>query len=219
VGITLQDLGRYTEALGAYEQSLETYRQLRDSYSISTALHHLGTVNRMLERFDVAEAYIQEALDLKRELTDRRGLANVLVSLAKLRINQGRWPEVRGLANEAAHLAQETQTDSLVVSAYALLGTVEILQDGDVEAGATHYAQSVLTAWEHHRVTGQNINHFVLHQLRGLVRLGKAEMVRAVCERILSTVRERVGTQYPEAVTAFEKLVSESSRSPGSDGA
>jgi tetratricopeptide (TPR) repeat protein len=172
----------------------------------------------MLECFDVAEAYLQEALDLKRELTDRRGLANVLVSLAKLRINQDRWSEVRELADEAAQLAQETQTDSLVVSAYALLGTVEIAEDGDVDAGAAHYAQAVLMAWEHHRVTGPNINRFVLHQLRGLVRRGETGMVRAICERILPTIRERAGTQYPEAVTAYEELVSESSHSPGNDG-
>ena len=199
--------------MGAYEQGLETYRQLGDRYGISTVLHYLGTVNRVIERFDVAEDYLQEALDLKRELADRRGLVRVLISLAILRINQDRWREARELVGEAVHLAQETQANDLLARAYTLWGAIEMAEDGNLVAGAADYAQAVLTAWEHHRMTGQNINYSILHQLRAMARHGEARTAQAICERILSAVRERGGIQYPETVAAFEELLSDLKRS------
>jgi hypothetical protein len=84
-----------------------------------------------------------------------------------LQISQGRRKDVPTLASEATRLAEETQSDEPLATGHTLLGLVSSEQ-GNLDAAAEHYAQAIITAWEHHPSTGQRINRSILRHLRSL---------------------------------------------------
>jgi hypothetical protein len=152
---------------------------------------------------------LQKAQQIKRQIADKRGLAGVLISLAKLRMKQDRWADVPPLADEAAELASETQAGGYAASAHVLLGLKAIVEDGDLDRGALHYTRAARAAWEHHPVVGRRINRSIQRNLRKLIDLRQTQAARTVAEQILQGIRDELGDQHPQAVSAFEEIVSD----------
>ncbi|MEU6942242.1 tetratricopeptide repeat protein, partial [Streptomyces rubiginosohelvolus] len=89
LAITRRKQGREAEAEQDHRSALGVYRELSDAAGAAAALNGLGTIHHDRGEDDEALAACTEALDLVRGTTDRRGLADVLRTLAEIRFAMG----------------------------------------------------------------------------------------------------------------------------------
>ncbi|OCC07667.1 tetratricopeptide repeat protein [Streptomyces sp. PTY087I2] len=89
LALTRRKQGREAEAEQDHRSALHVYRELSDAAGAAAALNGLGTIHHDRGEDDDALTLCTEALDLVRGTTDRRGLADVLRTVAGIRFAMG----------------------------------------------------------------------------------------------------------------------------------
>ncbi|MFB7469832.1 tetratricopeptide repeat protein, partial [Kitasatospora sp. NPDC056184] len=93
LGLGLQDLRRFEEAVTAHTQALAIFRELGDRHGEGQTLNNLGLALRDLRRLDQAHAAHTQALTICRELGDRHGEGQSLNNLGIVVQILGRFEE------------------------------------------------------------------------------------------------------------------------------
>jgi tetratricopeptide (TPR) repeat protein len=99
-------------ALTFYENALAAGQKINNPGYTANALYNVGETQIRLGRFPEAEKSLLEAIRLRREAKDARGIAQVQSSLAKLMGYQGRFEPARTTAKEAHDAMQRTEEQS-----------------------------------------------------------------------------------------------------------
>ncbi len=73
LGIALQEVRRFEEAITAHQEAAAIYRETGDRYREGMALTNLGIALREVRRFDEAITAYQDAAAIYRETGDRHG--------------------------------------------------------------------------------------------------------------------------------------------------
>ncbi|NET33308.1 MAG: CHAT domain-containing protein [Cyanothece sp. SIO1E1] len=94
LGVALQTVGDLVQSKALLEQSWRISAQLKDDAATSSTLFSIGNVAKDLQRYDIALAYYQQAIQLAPD-----GLAKVQAQLNQLRllVDTQRWVEAQAL--------------------------------------------------------------------------------------------------------------------------
>jgi tetratricopeptide (TPR) repeat protein len=103
-------VGRQAEALALYERGRDDYIQAGDQAGLAIALGNIGGLEAKLRHFDAANAALDRALSIQREIYggDHGDMVYPLVEKADIAITQRRFAEALALAIEAERIAAAT---------------------------------------------------------------------------------------------------------------
>jgi len=103
-------VGRHAEALALYERGRDDFVQAGDQSGLAIALGNIGGIEATLGHFDAANAAIDRALSIQREIYggDHGDMVYPLVEKADIAMAQGRFAEALTLGIEAERIATAT---------------------------------------------------------------------------------------------------------------
>jgi diguanylate cyclase (GGDEF)-like protein len=116
------------EAEIMYDESISLCRVLENDFGLGLCYHGLSHLYFGLGRLDEAVAAARTAADVRRDISDRRGLVNALADVAQFTLAQGRIAGVAAALREALDVVRRTENTlglALVVeaaAAFALAG-------------------------------------------------------------------------------------------------
>jgi len=116
-------LQEYQEALSTAEEAVAIFRELKDRRGEATGLLLAANVYKMVGQLEEAEKWLLEAQEIFEDLGERRLLAQVLHSMAKIHIAKQEPAEAVRLAYEAHALCKRARDKA--AEAGTLLFTVE----------------------------------------------------------------------------------------------
>ncbi|MGY0232144.1 tetratricopeptide repeat protein [Longispora urticae] len=106
LGLALQEVRRFEEAIDAHQRAAEIARELGDRHGEGAALNNLGSVLQDVRRFEEAIGAHQQAADIARELGERHGEGQALSNLGNA-VRQVRWfDDAIGIHQQAAEIAR-----------------------------------------------------------------------------------------------------------------
>lgn len=138
--------GDIDTAQNRFSHALEQLRTVpepsRDRTTYTTILGNLGVAEEAKQRWASAENYHREALRLRREIADARGVLHSLHALGRTRIAQEDWQRDQDYLDEAEQLAADL--DETLERAKIWHTKAELkLNDGDCETAQTLIAASL----------------------------------------------------------------------------
>ncbi|MFE4583164.1 tetratricopeptide repeat protein [Streptomyces chartreusis] len=112
----LEDCGRLDEARAILHECLNGFRKKlgpRD-YEVAVTLHNLAAICHKKERWQLAESYYRESLEIKREVLggDHPDCAVTLINLASLLARQCRVPSAKDRYREAVRILSGQVADT-----------------------------------------------------------------------------------------------------------
>ncbi|MCB8984909.1 MAG: tetratricopeptide repeat protein [Ardenticatenaceae bacterium] len=127
-GWSLYMLGRADEALAAAEEALAICKQTHSSRGMISNLNLLGEVySHLLEQYETAVHYLNEALVIARKLANVRAEAALLSNLGEIVERQGDFDKAFQLFQEAMAISTETGNKDKEIVYCANLGRVQVL--------------------------------------------------------------------------------------------
>lgn len=104
IAMVLAQRGDYQRAMAGYEHSLRYAWEIGDRWTACRIVAALATVNERLEWTERAEQLYRKAIDLELWLGTPGFLSGILVSLARLLLEQGRAAEAHAFYRQAAEM-------------------------------------------------------------------------------------------------------------------
>jgi len=104
LGYALMRLGKHDEADDFFRQSLAIKKEdtsNRGQRSVAVTLNNIGTNLSLKKDLSNGINYLQQSLDLRRKIEDKWGIANSLLNLGKIQIENGQTEESRKSIEEA----------------------------------------------------------------------------------------------------------------------
>ena len=105
-----------------YEESISLCRVLENDFGLALSYHGMSQLYFRLGRFDEAIGAARTAADVRREISDRRGLVNALADVAQFTLAIGRTEGVAEALSEALEIVRRTENTlglALVIQAAA----------------------------------------------------------------------------------------------------
>jgi predicted ATPase/DNA-binding SARP family transcriptional activator len=134
----------------------------------------------------VAARYVQESLDLYRELGDEEGIARAIAELGGIAIHEGDLDGARERYEEAVPLFRKQGRPSRVAAALGNLGTIAHMQH-DYATAVGYYDEAIELAKTTGDIDGAAVN---LHNLaRSELALGRADAGLAALQESLAIAR------------------------------
>jgi len=113
---------------------------------LSKALNAAGTLARHQGDYAAAEGYIARALELRRQLGDKRAIASCLHNAGAVAVHRGHWGSARTQLMEALLIGRAVEDRAGVADALGQLGLVALLR-GDYDA-ARPLVEEALAIWQ-----------------------------------------------------------------------
>jgi predicted ATPase/tetratricopeptide (TPR) repeat protein len=142
------------EAEVMYEESISLCRVLENDFGLALSYHGMSHLYYRLGRYDEALAAARVAADVRRDISDRRGLVNVLADAAQFSLALGRTEGVADALGEALEIVRRTENTlglALVIqgaAAFALAGNAP-----ETAARLTGFADSAFASFGIRRET------------------------------------------------------------------
>jgi diguanylate cyclase (GGDEF)-like protein len=97
------------EAEALYDESISLCRVLENDFGLALSYHEKSHLYYRLERFEEAVAAARTAADVRREISDRRGLVTALADVAQFSVALGRKDGVAAALSEALVTVRRTE--------------------------------------------------------------------------------------------------------------
>jgi len=128
------------QALAAIENFQLTGERLYAAYAQS----RLSSIYRESGRFDEARELTEQALAVRREFNDSKGIASSLVSLAELSVETGDLTRARQYAEQVRDIGVETDSQDIVAGALQQIALVDMLTGNPAEAAKGYAAAEAI---------------------------------------------------------------------------
>jgi predicted ATPase/DNA-binding SARP family transcriptional activator len=160
---------------GALDRSVNAPKEVR-----ARALVHASIFPFRQGDIEVAASWLQESLDLYRELGDEEGIARATAELGGLAIHELDLDRAAALYEECLPLLRKQGNASRLAVALGNLGTIAHMR-GDAAAAVDYYGQAIDAARSAGDEDGVSVN---LHNL------GRSEIALGLSEQALESLRE-----------------------------
>jgi predicted ATPase len=193
IGDIYREIGDLKQAEQYHLKSLALAREYGNRGSECDSLRDLGVDYMLQGKLDKAEPYLTEVLQLARERGFQWYETRALIGLAELHLSREDVDQARPLSDEAGALAENLQTQELIIDALRLQARVNLAAAKPELAGA-----ELTRALEVARRTG---NRMVMWQLLGdlsevLAQQGDSDAalpLREEARALLNTITESFG--------------------------
>jgi len=142
------------EAEVMYDESISLCRVLENDFGLALSYHGMSQLYFRLGRIDEAIAAARVAAEVRREISDRRGLVNALADIAQFSLAMGRTDGVAEALSEALEIVRRTENTlglALVIqgaAAYAFASNAP-----ETSARLTGFADSAFASFGMRRET------------------------------------------------------------------
>jgi predicted ATPase/transcriptional regulator with XRE-family HTH domain len=197
-GLILDAHSQTDAARACFVEALDVFRRGTNLFWTARAATNLGRCLARLGEVDAAVPFLDEALLLRRQIGDQRGVANTLHHLADARESAGELVRAQALAAEALSIARSVGDRFVTVRALIGLGRVAYAR-GEMRAAA-EYLDQALTMAER-----DGFGHEVAEVagVRGLVARGAGCLERAAQLGEIALVAARQHGRDLEAARAL----------------
>ncbi|MEQ8238323.1 MAG: sensor histidine kinase [Cyclobacteriaceae bacterium] len=122
-------------------KTLQIEEKLKSKSVVISAMNGLGTYYKDINRYDSAEFYYRQAIELSKEFNNPQNRSLVLANLGSLKNEMGDHRQAKALLSEALTLKLEINDLNGQVSTYTMLGKSEIAL-GEFNAALGHLTQA-----------------------------------------------------------------------------
>ncbi|MBC8231535.1 tetratricopeptide repeat protein [bacterium] len=117
--------GLWSEGMQRLRQAEGALRNLKDNNELlAKALHGLGRFHQFQGDYEVAQNLYTEALQVRREIGDKPGIAALLTNLGIIAENQGAYHEARELHTKSLQIKQELRDKQGIAVSLDHLGVI-----------------------------------------------------------------------------------------------
>lgn len=148
LGFYQRNLGSFQDARTSFAEASMILRRLDIKDELAFALHELGHVARKMGDLVGAELYLQESLEVCKDVDDDALYADTLFHLALLRRDQGQFAEAKACLESCVKLGTRLSDVSHLATVRAQLGVL-ILQSGGNSSEAKRYIEQSLEIFNH----------------------------------------------------------------------
>jgi CHAT domain-containing protein len=141
-GISLKNLGRYSEALAGYQRAYDIYARLADPANEAVAMGNMGVLYGEIGEFDRALQFNHRALEFARQSGQPRLEILGLVNVASSYWQVGDAPRAMDTFAQEVALAKQVGAKKEEASAYQDLGDIHAAQ-GDVQDALASYSDAL----------------------------------------------------------------------------
>jgi predicted ATPase/DNA-binding CsgD family transcriptional regulator len=196
--------GHYDRGNRHAEASLAIADQLHDPEIAADAVDGLGNIALSQHRYERATFFLNKALDLWRELGERRREAYILQLLAGAEHGLGDDVAAEGHASEALALFREIGHARGIATTLARLGRL-VRDQGNDRAAALAYHEAL-------QVCAGGVDQFILVQAYAGVgelasRRGQPEIAAALIGAIDAVAEEHGATRLPTAGVNYDRAI------------
>jgi len=141
-GVSLKNLGRYSEALAGYQRAYDIYARLHDAADEAVAVGNMGVLYAEIGEFDRALRFNHTALDFARQSGQPRLEILGLVNVAESYWQVGDTPRALDTFAQEIALAQRVGAKAEEATAYQSVGRIHAAQ-GDARRALIDYQQAL----------------------------------------------------------------------------
>ena len=147
IGSTLNQQGKYNEALKSHFKSLALKKEIGNRQGMATSLNNIGYV--YLNQVNTAKAleYFHQSLKIREEIGDKRGVAGSLINLGTMYYHQ--QDQEKALEYYFKSIDILVEIDDQRRMAYAYINIGHIFANQGKTAEAREYFQKCLKIYEH----------------------------------------------------------------------
>ena len=200
-GKSLQQQGRYEEAMEKLERSAHLAQTSLDQATQAESLIQLGVTNFYLGNYDIASTYMEQALTLFRDVNDRKGEAGCLMMLGTVSTHMSNYLAGQVYQDQALNLSRmigNRMGESIILGNlgvnYAYLGSYEAARDCQ--------QQALTISQEIGDLEGQSFAYVNLSLIYHM--LDENEQVLKTCEQALA-LQQAINDRRNEAYTLTYK--------------
>ena len=188
-GALAYHLGLYNQTELFCQESLVLYRQLDEKLGCAMALYWLGNVACWVKQdYEQAQVYAEECLVLRTACNDGSSIADALLMLGYIALNQGNYIEARRFFEQG--LAQFREVDDAWGIAYTTRSLARVLlEQGDIPQASVLIGESLAISTELDFVAG--IAYALSFQGDIALRQGDVPRAHALIRESLTKHRER----------------------------
>jgi diguanylate cyclase (GGDEF)-like protein len=166
------------EAEIMYEESISLCRVLENDFGLALSYHGMSQLYFRLGRLEEAVSAASMAADVRREISDRRGLVNALADIAQFTLAMGRRDGVADALAEALEIVRRTEnTLGLALVIQAAAGFAFAGNAPETAARLTGFADSAFASFGFRReIVTKTLRDTLFSNLRGMLsaeRLGE----------------------------------------------
>jgi tetratricopeptide (TPR) repeat protein len=117
---------------------------------LAIVLETFGMGYGYLGQFTLAEAALQESMDIRYEIDQRNNIVINHYLLALVQLHQGKYPQAKAFAQKSLQLANELNDVSSNGNGYTVLGATALV-DGSYDESRSHYKHGIAayrTGWQ-----------------------------------------------------------------------
>jgi tetratricopeptide (TPR) repeat protein len=120
-----EDLGDLAGAEAGYRAAISDFREFENAFRLVVSLTYLGDLLQSGGRSTEAVVVLREAIDIRRRLDQRLGIATSLRGLGRALLDLSRWEEAKEALTESARLFLDVNEMPGYASALFALALVE----------------------------------------------------------------------------------------------
>jgi putative nucleotidyltransferase with HDIG domain len=124
LGVIANIRGDLTAALGHYTRSLEAFQTAQDEAGCGMVYHNLGMISADMRRWEDAEHYYAQSLNIAVALGDEQHRAQCLLNRSEVLLARGAFTDARASAEAALELFNQLGGEKYKADAYRFLGVV-----------------------------------------------------------------------------------------------
>ncbi len=132
MALVYMELGRLDEAQQRLELALDIGQRVDHKPTLALALNSLGDIASQQRRFNDALRHHRGALDVRRQIGDRLGEADTLLSIGQTYVSLAEYPRARDVLSDVLVLASEIGVREIQRDAYEALAE-SLAGSGDFE--------------------------------------------------------------------------------------
>jgi signal transduction histidine kinase len=106
LGLVEADRGRHREAIGFFERAKTLLERAEDRNFLANVVANMADSHEALEELRFARRLNEDALELRRAISHRRGICGSCVALARLALREGEFARADSFARQALELAE-----------------------------------------------------------------------------------------------------------------
>ena len=123
-GVVFEYMNNYPEAIKRYTASYNIDKALKNGMGVSYALSNLAGVYTIQNKLTVAEAFLKEALEMRRHYNDRLALALIYSDVAANYYSQKKYAQATIYTDSSNNIAQIMKYPELQTANYKLLSDI-----------------------------------------------------------------------------------------------
>ncbi|GAB4415261.1 MAG: CHAT domain-containing protein [Bacteroidia bacterium] len=216
------DLGQYARAIEVSRLALHQARRYapQDSVQQGAILNVTGVLWTHLGRFDSARTYLEQALDLRRQIGVEAQIGETLVNLGNIWIDTGVWDQARSYYQQAYDLFARSQGKDHPYTLTALENiALSYYYDGEPREALVLYEQVLHQFWDLYGPDHPKLGSVYQNMGTAHYSLRDYDAAARYYNLALKLVEEYLGPVHPTAAELHSNLASIESRRGHTDAA